>query len=236
MVGFPPHSSITALIFSHETPLEALFPSSAPFKVLYSAYALKRCLEYQTQNVQQPPPLSMCLLILDRAQMLRILQSMVFNCSQKLCRPQTSVSALRVLRLTFQLLFICLHVSWIFSKVSLTVIPSPTFTEIGVALEPMSYDGTEALFPEPLTLLDRLQHIMKDCFLIKESSDARTLAATCFVALLKISLHSQTIWINLKGLGGCAESLKQVLLEEPDWRNRRNVAECIRGICAGLQK
>lgn len=50
LVAFPPHSSITALILSKDTALEAIFPPTAPFKILYSVYALRTCLVQQTQN------------------------------------------------------------------------------------------------------------------------------------------------------------------------------------------
>lgn len=50
LVAFPPHSSITALILSQDTTLEAVFPPTAPFKILYSVYALRTCLVQQTQN------------------------------------------------------------------------------------------------------------------------------------------------------------------------------------------
>ena len=46
---FPPHHSITTLVCSKDTPLEVMFPPTAPFKIKYSAYALRRSLEYHTK-------------------------------------------------------------------------------------------------------------------------------------------------------------------------------------------
>lgn len=51
LVAFPPHGSIMALVLSKDTTLDTLFPPSAPFKILYSVYALRTCLLQQTQNV-----------------------------------------------------------------------------------------------------------------------------------------------------------------------------------------
>ena len=53
LVAFPPHDSIVELILSKETTLEALFPPTAPFKILYSVYTLRTCLLQQTQNVRK---------------------------------------------------------------------------------------------------------------------------------------------------------------------------------------
>lgn len=50
LVAFPPHSSITALVLSKDTTLEAVYPPTAPFKILLSVYALKACLAQQMQN------------------------------------------------------------------------------------------------------------------------------------------------------------------------------------------
>ena len=53
LVAFPPHGSIMELVLSKATTLEAVFPPTAPFKILYSVYALRACLLQQTQNVRK---------------------------------------------------------------------------------------------------------------------------------------------------------------------------------------
>lgn len=53
MIAFPPDDNITALILSKDTTLEAAFPPAAPYKILYSVYALRSRLVQQTQNVRE---------------------------------------------------------------------------------------------------------------------------------------------------------------------------------------
>lgn len=55
LVQFPAHNSIRALVSSNDTPLEVVFPPSAPFKALYSVHTLRQCLEFQTQHVGYLP-------------------------------------------------------------------------------------------------------------------------------------------------------------------------------------
>jgi len=114
--------------------------------------------------------------------------------------------------------------------------PSRGFTKVSLALEPTSTDGAESLFPDSLTLLDRLQSMMEEAFVVKDTPDAGVLASTCFIALLKISLRSKAFWIHFKNANVCATLLRQLLLEEPNWQVRRRVGDYIRSICAGLQK
>lgn len=71
---------------------------------------------------------------------------------------------------------------------------------------------------------------------VKANSDASLLASACFIALLKISLRSKPFWVHFKAANLCPTLLRQLLLEEPSWNVRRRVAECIKGICADLQK
>lgn len=40
------------MVLSKDTTLEAAFPPAAPFKILYSVYALRSCLVQQSQNVR----------------------------------------------------------------------------------------------------------------------------------------------------------------------------------------
>ncbi len=49
---FPPHSSIITLVCSEDTPLEIMFPPSAPFKILYSIHTMRQCVLFRTQNVE----------------------------------------------------------------------------------------------------------------------------------------------------------------------------------------
>ena len=51
LVAFPPHSSITSLVCSHDASLEQAYPIDTPFKVLYSVYALKFSLSQHSQMV-----------------------------------------------------------------------------------------------------------------------------------------------------------------------------------------
>ena len=82
LVAFPPHESITAMTCSGDTPLDAIFPSTMPFKISYSVYALKTCLEHQLQNVGlfTGPPASAKILTLHRALQLRSSCVAVFGC------------------------------------------------------------------------------------------------------------------------------------------------------------
>ncbi|MCJ1245998.1 hypothetical protein MMC30_003202 [Trapelia coarctata] len=47
---FPPHKDITALVSDESTPIAISFPPDAPFKTLYSVYALKSYLSQQLQD------------------------------------------------------------------------------------------------------------------------------------------------------------------------------------------
>lgn len=48
---FAPHKDITALVSDEATPTALSFPPDAPFKTLYSVYALKSYLSQQLQDV-----------------------------------------------------------------------------------------------------------------------------------------------------------------------------------------
>lgn len=109
-------------------------------------------------------------------------------------------------------------------------------TNVGLALEPLTTDRAELLFPNPLALLNRLQSMMEVAFIVKTNPDAGVLASTCFIVLLKISLRSKAFWIHFKEADMCATFLTHLLLEEPAWQVRRRVADCVRGICADIQK
>lgn len=78
--------------------------------------------------------------------------------------------------------------------------------------------------------------MMEVAFVVKDNPDAGILASTCFIVLLKVSLRSEAFWVLFKDADVCATLLRQLLLEEPVWQVRRRVADCIRGICADLQK
>lgn len=47
---FPPHQSVTSKVCSSSTPFEVSFPVAAPFKILYTTYALRACLDHQLDN------------------------------------------------------------------------------------------------------------------------------------------------------------------------------------------
>ena len=49
--AFPPHETVTVMVCVKDSPLGLIFPLETPFKVLYSIYALRTCLEQQLQNV-----------------------------------------------------------------------------------------------------------------------------------------------------------------------------------------
>ena len=49
--AFPPHSTITTMVCARNTPLDDIFPPSAPYKGLYSSYTLKQCLLRKADTV-----------------------------------------------------------------------------------------------------------------------------------------------------------------------------------------
>lgn len=51
---FPPQQSIIGRVCDPDTHLEEAFPPTAPFKILYSNFALRECLVHQSNDVSTP--------------------------------------------------------------------------------------------------------------------------------------------------------------------------------------
>ena len=51
LLAFPSHTSIQRLVCAEETPVDKIFPPSAPYKILYSIYTLKQCCLSRTPYV-----------------------------------------------------------------------------------------------------------------------------------------------------------------------------------------
>lgn len=91
-----------------------------------------------------------------------------------------------------------------------------------------------SVFPNPLALLKRLQSMIPEALSVINSSEADFLAASCFAALLKASLCSDTFWQHLKDANVCSTLLRRLLLDEPKWQIRVRVAEWVKCICRSL--
>lgn len=113
---------------------------------------------------------------------------------------------------------------------------APYSANIMYLAEPVSLDGAESLFTDPLALLRRLQALIKESLNVDGNHDADILAPTAFGTLLKISLCSEIFWNHFKDTDMCSALLRRLLLQEPSWEIRRRVAEHIKGICSDLHK
>lgn len=113
---------------------------------------------------------------------------------------------------------------------------APYSANIMYLAEPVSLDGAESWFADPLALLRRLQSLIKESLDVEGIHDADILAPTSFATLLKISLRSETFWNQFKDTGMCSALLRRLLLQEPTWEIRRRVADHIKGICSDLHK
>ena len=105
-----------------------------------------------------------------------------------------------------------------------------------MSADPSTFVGTEILFTDTSALLRRLQFLVNDSLAIHENPDAEDVAATSFATALKIALHVESLWRELKSsrFKVCATLLKRLLLEESRKSIRGRVRDYIKTICLDL--
>ena len=199
--AFPPHSSVTSLVCSKETSLEILFPPTAPFKIRYSAYALKTSLEYQSKLGSTTPDL---------------IRHGIRSLSAALCSLNLNISS---------------------QGADLDISIAKDMVECLEAFlkEPLSNDGIDRLFANPLALIDRLDSLIRNAQAILDNEDAGSLLSSCFSVLLQVSLLSEVMWTHFKDQVKCSMLLQRCLLDEPRSKIRGQIAESI-GRVRGVSK
>lgn len=197
---FPPHQTITTLVCSSDSPPASAFPPASPFKILYSVYALRRCLLHQLQNGTAT-------------------QNLMGHSIRALTETLTSVN---------------LNVGTLGADVDTTVASALVDCLLVFLKEPVLAEGGAIVYSNPRALVDRLQSFITEALTVENNNEAKKLVTDCFTTLLEASFHSEVFWNSFKEADELSHLFRRLLLEEPNFELRQELAKTIEGICSTL--
>lgn len=238
LVAFPPHASINTIVCTREISINAAFPPSSHFKVLYSIYALKLCLMHQLQNV--------CVHLRNLYEGVTQIgqgtasESFIRHGVHLLSRTLTAVGVISTSLdagidvTTAAGLIDCLLT---YLK-GLHPTSGSRFKSAngGRFAEPVSTDVSSTFFADPSTLVQQLLWLISSAQTIPINGQVDDLVRDSFATLLEASLHSTIVWDHFKNASQSSTLLQKLLLEDNRHDVRQGVADAIRGICCSLAR
>jgi len=232
---FPPHGNITALVSDESTPIALAFPPDAPFKTLYSVYALKSYLSQQLQDVR-------LLVRLVHSQNTDICQGTIGHASIRhgvrstvaalLANRLSSASGINRTEVTIAVSLIECLMKFLKGKAFFQ--DHLLLSNLGPTIEPVPLAVSATYFDSASALFDRLRELIGAAQDSPEIFQSAYLVQICFGVMLEASLYSKPVWDHYKDHPSTRPLIRSLLLDSSDTKLREGVVLLIRSICGSL--
>lgn len=216
LIAFPPHASIMDVVQSSEAPLDAVFPETSPFKVLYSVYALKS--NFGQREAQQAACHKYSVESINR--IATTLATFQFN----IVNQGHGVDLLVARGLVG-----CL--AELLDQARKSQQPNKQDGKISADKPIATMEDVPPLLPATQELIDRCVSLSLEASTTTNSIVADELVLDSIKVLLKGSILCPNAWAALKATKSAPRLFKRLLLEEFRLSNRQNLLKTVKEFC-----
>ena len=216
LIAFPPHASIMDLVSSSEAPLDAVFPETSPFKVLYSVYALKS--NSGQRETQQAASHRYSVESINR--IATTLATFQFN----IVSQGHGVDLLVARGLVG-----CL--AELLDQARKSQQSNKQDEKIDVDRPNVTMEDVPSLLPAARELVDRCVSLSLEASTVTNSLVADELVLDSIKVLLKSSILCPNAWAAFKATQSAPRLFKRLLLEEFRLSNRQNLLKTVKEFC-----
>ncbi|KAI9864071.1 MAG: hypothetical protein M1813_003388 [Trichoglossum hirsutum] len=204
---FPPQEKIRKVVLSETSTSADIFPTGQPWKILYSSYTLRTCLDDQLQKVRIETALSRRIGTADFSQGIAN-EKFISRSVNVLVEALTSNDLLE---------------------------GTDVYMKILLA-KPVSSETSATYFPDEAALVERLVTLLKAAKSLESWSyqESPVLAWQCFSAIIEASIHSAAFWNIFTWRPDIPGLIKEIVLDDPRLSLRKCVAERMSHVCKVL--
>ncbi|KAI9773606.1 MAG: hypothetical protein M1840_006880 [Geoglossum simile] len=217
---FPPQEKIRKVVLSETSTSADIFPTGQPWKILYSSYTLRTCLDDQLQKgIANEKFISRSVNVLVEALTSNDLLEGTDTYMKILLASDLVECLLRFLK----------------GKIH-TTLSWCSFMLTAFLVEPVSSETSASYFSDEAALVERLVTLLNAAKSLESWSYAESpaLAWQCFSAIIEASIHSAAFWDLFTRRSDIPGLIKELVLDDPRLSLRKCVAERMSHVCKVL--